>query len=150
MVTRTGFIVNFDSLSGEIAANVQDAVGNKLHANEAYYESADCTGQSYLPAAASVASLAGGVVMRADPAFWGASLVYVPKNAQATMRTLRSSRFSGGACQDRSAFPRTGAAVVPIANLMATTAVVGTLSLPLRLEIISDCVFSSGFQCAKP
>lgn len=150
VVTRTGFVVNYDSLTGEVAFNVQDAIGNKIHANEAFYESADCTGQAYLPAAATQASLAGGVVVRADPVFWGAALVQVPKNAPATIRTLRSSRFSGSACQDRSAFPWTAAAVVPLANSPAVTAVDGTLNLPLRLEIVSDCVFSSGFQCANP
>lgn len=150
VVTRSGFVVNYDSLTGEVAFNVQDAVGNKIHANEAFYESTDCTGKGYLPAAATPASLAGGVVVRADPTFWGAVLVQIPKNAPATIRTLRSSRFSGSACQDRSAFPFIAAAVVPLANSPAVTAVNGTLNLPLRLEIVSDCVFSSGFQCANP
>lgn len=147
VTTRTGFVVNYVSGTGQLAANVQDPIGNRIFSNEPYFESSDCTGQGYLPIGPTPAAIAGGVVMGSDASLWGASTVFIPKNPAATIRTLRSSRHIGSACTDRSAFPFVGAAVIPTANAPITTGVVGPAALPMRLEIVSDCVFSNGFQC---
>lgn len=147
VVSPKGFIVNFDSSTGDLAANVQDPVGNRIFSNQPYFESADCTGQGYLPIGPSASAVAGGVVMGADPSLWGTARVYIPKNPASPVRTLRSSRYAGSTCVDRSAFPLVGAAVVPLPNVTATTGVSGAAALPMRLEIVSDCVFANGFQC---
>ncbi|GEM_PF-6082018 len=150
VVTRTGYLVTYESSTGAIMGYLQDAVGNNFAGLEPFFESADCTGQPYAPMGSSPSGLAGGVVATADPAAWGASLVYVPKAPTAIVKTLKSSRYMGGACQNRSAWPKTAAVVVPLANDPAITAVSGPVVPPLHLEIVSDCIFSSGFQCAGP
>jgi hypothetical protein len=149
VVTSTGYIATYLAATGQLAPNVQDAVGNRAFANEQFFESSDCSGPGFIPIGPTFNAIAGGVVMSADPSLWGAPIVFVHKNPFVQVRSLRSSRYVGQVCVDRSSLPYVAAAVVPLPNNPSVTGVSGATSLPMRLEVVSDCVFANGFECPK-
>ena len=144
VITRTGYVVRFNE-TGLIATYISDITGNSFMGT-AQFESTDCTGQPLLALAQT--TVPGGVVIAADlPDAWGSALVYVPKLPTGPVKTLKSTLNSYSGCTLNYS-PYTTMAIIPLPNDPAVTGVLGNATPPFHVEIVSDCVFSNGFECS--
>ncbi len=145
VVKPTGYLVNHLAGTGAISSDIEDVLGNRINGNRAYFESTNCSGQAYLTVGDGQTGAPGGFVIASNTGQWGSDIVYVPKAPAATVRTLRSVYLSAS-CQTTTV---SAATVVPLPNISAVTGVLGPAVPPVHLDVVSDCIFSSGFECTS-